>query len=87
METYRGRNSVTIERFGGRVTAPIKRTTLGCLTLFMISTLEENQNINSSMSMHTLTYSWATTTASVGILNSNGRHNDFKFHYLNTNVI
>jgi hypothetical protein len=36
--TYLGRNSVTIERFGARVTAPMKRTTLGCLTLFMIRT-------------------------------------------------
>lgn len=26
---YLGRNSVTIERFGGRVTAPMKRTTFG----------------------------------------------------------
>jgi hypothetical protein len=26
---YLGRNSVMIERFGGRVTAPIKRTTFG----------------------------------------------------------
>lgn len=32
-----GRNSVNIERFGGRVTAPMNRTTLGCLSLNIIS--------------------------------------------------
>lgn len=37
---YLGRNSVIIERFGGRVTAPINRTTFGCLTLLMIRTLQ-----------------------------------------------
>lgn len=41
--TYLGRNSVTIERFGARVTAPMKRTTLGCLTLFIIRTLQAKQ--------------------------------------------
>lgn len=34
--TNLGRNSVSIERFGGRVTAPIKRTTLGCRSLRII---------------------------------------------------
>jgi hypothetical protein len=38
--TYLGRNSVTIERFGARVTAPMKRTTFGCLSLFIIRTLQ-----------------------------------------------
>lgn len=38
IDTNLGRNSVNIERFGGRVTAPIKSTTLGCLNLNMIST-------------------------------------------------
>lgn len=33
-----GRNSVSIEKCGERVTAPMKRTTLGCLSLNMIST-------------------------------------------------
>lgn len=38
-EFYLGRNSVMIERFGGRVTAPMKRTTFGCRSLSIIRTL------------------------------------------------
>lgn len=32
-----GRNSVRMEKFGGRVTAPMKRTTFGCRNLNIIS--------------------------------------------------
>ena len=35
---YLGRNSVTIERFGGRVTAPMKRTTFGWRNLRIMRT-------------------------------------------------
>lgn len=44
MLEYLGRNSVTIERFGTRVTAPMKRTTFGCRSLLMIRTLETKVN-------------------------------------------
>jgi hypothetical protein len=37
-KAYLGRNSVKIERLGVRVTAPIKRTTLGCRNRFIIRT-------------------------------------------------
>lgn len=36
-KTNPGRNSVKIEKCGGRVTAPMKSTTLGCRSLNMIS--------------------------------------------------
>lgn len=39
-ENNLGRNSVSIEKCGERVTAPMKRTTFGCLSLNMISTCE-----------------------------------------------
>jgi len=32
-----------MERFGGRVTAPIKSTTLGCLNLIIISACKSSQ--------------------------------------------
>lgn len=40
---YLGRNSVTIERLGGRVTAPIKRTTFGWRNLRIITTFREKK--------------------------------------------
>lgn len=36
--SYLGRNSETIDRLGGRVTAPIKRTTFGWRNLRIIRT-------------------------------------------------
>lgn len=36
--TNLGQNSVTIDKLGGIVTAPIKRTTLGCLSRLIIAT-------------------------------------------------
>ena len=42
---YLGRNSVTMDRFGGRVTAPIKRTTFGWRSLRIIRTLNSKSNI------------------------------------------
>jgi len=42
---YLGRNSVMIDRFGGRVTAPIKRTTFGWRNLRIIRTLHNRTEI------------------------------------------
>ena len=42
---YLGRNSVMIDRFGGRVTAPIKRTTFGWRNLRIIRTLHNRTDI------------------------------------------
>lgn len=51
--TYLGRNSVTIERFGARVTAPMKRTTFGCLSLFIIRTLQFRPQVQKNISNFT----------------------------------
>lgn len=40
-DIYLGRNSEMIERLGGRVTAPIKRTTFGWRSLRIIRTLQQ----------------------------------------------
>lgn len=47
-ELYLGRNSVMIERFGGRVTAPMKRTTFGCRSLSIIRTLYYRREIKNA---------------------------------------
>lgn len=44
-DLYLGRNSVMIERFGGRVTAPIKSTTFGCCSLSIIFTYIMEQRL------------------------------------------
>lgn len=40
--TNLGQNSVTIDKLGGTVTAPMKRTTLGCLSRLMMATWSDN---------------------------------------------
>jgi len=42
---YLDKYSVTIDRFGGSVTAPMNRTIFGCLRLFMIATYHIKKNI------------------------------------------
>ena len=48
---YLGRNSVKIERLGIRVTAPIKRTTFGCRSLFIIRTYTARYNVKNMLSV------------------------------------
>ena len=43
MRPNRGRNSDTIQRRGGEVTAPIKSRTLGCLSLFINNTFTQKK--------------------------------------------
>ena len=50
-KTYLGRNSVKIERLGIRVTAPIKRTTFGCRSLFIIRTYTARNNVKNMLSV------------------------------------
>ncbi len=49
-EQYLRRNSVMMERFGGCITAPMKRTTFGCRSLRIIHTLyyRKNKKINNA---------------------------------------
>lgn len=49
LNDYLGRYSVTIDRCGRFVTAPMKRTTFGCLTRFIIATWKQFWISNSAM--------------------------------------
>lgn len=49
--SYLDKYSVTIDRFGGSVTAPMNRTIFGCLRLFIIATYHIEKSIHKVTNM------------------------------------